>query len=172
MSLFCEARVRGEVEYTLGEKVFYECRPCGELAVPAMTGYEGPAVCVDCLARQLEGGDWLGWFDGPTPPDAPTTDSAAWYAALLDVYREEFPGAVAATPGALRAWFQSQLAASEEEEKKARKEELVAAWHAVDAWMRETDACAGHRFSEFLQKVQEKMVIEAELRALEVGGSD
>lgn len=167
MSLFCEARVRGEVEYTLGEKTFYECRPCSEIAVPAPTGYEGPAICVDCLGRQLHGGEWLGYFDGPTPPDAPTTDSAAFYAALLDAYREEFPGVVAATPGALRAWFQAQLAASEEEEKKARKVELVNAWHAADEWVRSTQACAGHRFGEFLQKVQEKMAIEEELRSLE-----
>ncbi len=170
MSLFCEARIKGEVEYTLGDRTFYECRPCGAEAVPVMTGYEGPAVCVDCLARQLAGGeDWWGFYDGTTPADAPTTDSAAWYATLLSVYQEEHPGVVAATPGILRAWFQKQLTASEEEEKKTRKEELVTAWHAADAWIRATDACAGNRFSEFLQKVQEKMTIETELRALEAG---
>ena len=169
MASACEARVRGEVEYTLGDRTFYECRPCGAVATAAESGE--PAICVECLARRLAGQEWWGFYDGPTPAGAPTTDSAAWYAALLDVYREEHPGVVAATPGALRAWFQAQLAASEEEEKKARKEELLAAWHAADAWIRATQAGAGERFSEFLQKVQEKMVIEGELRALEGDGT-
>ena len=167
MSFFCEARVRGEVEYTLGETTFYECKPCSAEAVPVPTGYEGPAICTDCLGRQLHGGDWLGWFDGPTPPDAPTTDSAAFYTAVLNAYKEEFPGVVAATPDVLRAWLQAQLAAAEEEEKKTKKAELLAAWHAADEWIRTAGAGAGDRFAEFLQKVQEKMAIETELQALE-----
>ena len=166
MSIFCEARVKGEVEYTLGEATFYDCKPCGAEAVPVPTGYEGPAICVDCLARQLAGGpDWLGYFDGPTPPDAPTTDSAAFYAALLDVYRESYPG-VAASPGTLRSWFQGQLALAEASEKEEQREELKREWIALDEELMSSGASAGNNFGLFYRSIARKMEIEEELKRL------
>ncbi len=171
MAAICQARVKGEIEYTLGEKAFYECRPCGsatEATPAAEAAEEEPPLCRECLDRLAAGAaDWWGYYDCATPADAPTTDSPSFYAALFEAYKEEHADALESevTPGQLRAWFAAQLAAAEEEEKEEARAQARAAWHAADNWLRGegAGAGAGDRFGQFLAQVQQQMAAEAVL---------
>lgn len=159
----CEARVRGNTSYTIGEITFYQGKQCEEEATKKICVDNGDAfmtVCNKCLREFLCKKNWLGFFDGSIPSETNIIESKLYLDTLLEVYKEENPHDTSITPGKLRFWIEEIVRKGELEEKKeallAEKESLT----------KSIEVSRKENFSEFVKAVKRKIEIDTELTKL------
>lgn len=159
----CDARVKGNTSYTIGEKTFYDTKKCIQPAKKKMSVDDGDAhlnICDACLRVFLTRKEWLGFFDCTLPPK--TEDiigSKIYYDTLLEAYKEDHPEVENVAPGTLRKWIEDLL---KEGEKEERRDELLKELEEINKEI------PGSRpeFSKFLSLVKKKLEIETELKSL------
>ena len=160
----CDARVRGNTSYTIGERTFYQGIQCGQEATKKICVDNGEAfvtVCNRCLRDFLCKKDWLGFFDGSIPPEADVIESKLYFDTVLEVYKEENPKVISVTPKDLRKWIEDILQKGDIEEKK---EALMSEKKSLNKWISEYRQ---ENFSEFVKAVKRKIEIDSELQLLE-----
>jgi hypothetical protein len=169
----CEARILEEsTVYTIGDVDFTGTRRCGTATTKSIQSEKMRiSICEVCAQNrkkgqgQGQGQGWHGWFDDTMASDATYVHSRLFYEALLEAYKEEGLGDKA-SPGALYAWFQKNLALGDkeelEEELRGLKEELM----GLKEMLGEGNKPEDMPFSEFLDLVKRRVTVEKRLGVL------
>ncbi len=159
----CDARVKGNTSYSIGDHTFYQPNKCDNPAKKKMSVDDGQAhlnICDTCLRVFLNRKDWLGFFDCTLPGKADVVGSKHYYDTVLEVYKEELriPHSNP-SPGVLRKWIEDLVKEGENEE---RKEEIQKELEEINKKIPESRSV----FSEFVRLIKQKMELEKELKSL------
>jgi hypothetical protein len=159
----CDARVKGNTSYSIGDHTFYQSKKCENPGKKKMSVDDGQAhlnICDTCLRVFLNRKEWLGFFDCSLPANSKEiVGSKVYYDTVLEVYKEEHPGVEWVPPGILRKWIEDLVKEGDAEE---RKEEIQKELEEINTKI------PGSRsvFSEFVRLIKQKMELEKELNTL------
>jgi hypothetical protein len=169
----CDARVKGNTSYSIGDHTFYQPKKCDNPAKKKMSVDDGQAhlnICDTCLPVFLKRKEWLGFFDCALPGKADVVGSKHYYDTVLEVYREEHLDSNP-SPGVLRKWIEDLVKEGENEDfgsmpnpsfAEERKEEIQKELEEINKKIPESRSV----FSEFLRLIKQKMELEKELKSL------